>query len=182
MTQLLLTTDGITADLDELCQVMNEVYDGDNEDDILEEANLILKGHGVEYMTSSQWISHYYGYTYALYINKGKTYEDTLIFDCEENKFIVSSQGDFCQEKEQKWWKENFNEVVDAFESEKEVFPTTPINVKMVDHTLKIVMKNFEPHFIIDDYEDYGIFDMTKYKEELKNNLGRFPFHEIELA
>jgi hypothetical protein len=67
-----------------------------NPDELLEEANLLMGGFGVEALQpEGAWINSYYGNTIALYVNMGDTYDQTLVYDTETGKYLLTSWGDF---------------------------------------------------------------------------------------
>jgi protein-L-isoaspartate O-methyltransferase len=72
-------------------------------DDIMETANKLLDGYGVELLTDERgdW-SSYYGYGVILYVNLGDTYETTLVYDIKKTTFLVTSWGDFYDEWDSK--------------------------------------------------------------------------------
>lgn len=73
-------------------------------DEILEEANKILHGFGVEPITDENaFVNKYYYDIIGLYVNMGDTYDRTLVFDTEKQKFLITSWGDFYE----KWQSEN---------------------------------------------------------------------------
>ena len=73
-------------------------------DEMLEEANKILNGFGVEPITDeSAFVNKYYYDIIGLYVNMGDTYDTTLVFDTEKQKFLITSWGDFYE----KWQSEN---------------------------------------------------------------------------
>ena len=73
-------------------------------DEILEEANKILNGFGVEPITDENaFVNKYYYDIIGLYVNMGDTYDKTIVFDTERQKFLITSWGDFYE----KWQSEN---------------------------------------------------------------------------
>lgn len=70
--------------------------EGHDVDKILESFNQVMKGYGIESINSEyEWVSHYYQNIIALYVNRGDTYDTTILFDTAEQKFIVCSWGDW---------------------------------------------------------------------------------------
>lgn len=61
---------------------------------ILEIANKILKGFGVECVEPKQASDYRDQKSGISYVNTGDTYKFTLMYDEEKNKFIISSIGD----------------------------------------------------------------------------------------
>ena len=65
-------------------------------DDVLEIVNALTNNHGVVSLTGEGvWINHFYGNIIALYVNTGETYDMTLVYDTENNEFLLTSWGDF---------------------------------------------------------------------------------------
>jgi len=70
-------------------------------EEAMEYANTVLNGHGVEALTKEEvWISHFFGHTIALYVNMGMTENVTIVYDTENNEFIVISWGEFLEQWE----------------------------------------------------------------------------------
>lgn len=67
-------------------------------DDILNVANSLFDGHGIEAIRG-MWHDRYYQDIVALYVNMGDTYNTTLLFDAVKTKFHVTSWGDFVEAK-----------------------------------------------------------------------------------
>jgi hypothetical protein len=77
-------------------------------DDVLEEANRLLKGFGVEatQCESCQVDKYYYGIV-LLYVNMGETYETTFMYDTEKGRFLIGSWGDWFERHEAQHAKED---------------------------------------------------------------------------
>jgi len=61
-------------------------------------ANKYMRGYGVEAVRDENiWIGHYWQNTGLLYVNKGDTYDTTLVYDTEKNKFDIMSWGDWAE-------------------------------------------------------------------------------------
>jgi hypothetical protein len=71
--------------------------DDENVDDIMDEANEILDGHGVEAVQGDERVSAFWQRTILLYVNLGDTYDTTLCYSTEDNEFFVGSWGDFVE-------------------------------------------------------------------------------------
>lgn len=67
-------------------------------DKILDDANLLLKGYGVEALTG-RWNTYdrYYANIQILYVNLGDTYKTTLLYDAEKDKFSIGAWGDIVE-------------------------------------------------------------------------------------
>lgn len=70
-------------------------------DDVLARANEILDGFGVESIecNNCQVDRYYYGHV-LLYVNKGDTYETTLLYDTAQEEFLIGSWGDWLEAHE----------------------------------------------------------------------------------
>lgn len=65
---------------------------------VLEQANEMLKGFGIEALSGEeQWVSHYYQNVRVLYVNLGDTYLDTILYETDEERFRVGSWGDWVE-------------------------------------------------------------------------------------
>lgn len=65
----------------------------------LDEAEEKLDGYGIEVITDNNW-RRYYGSICALYVNMGDTYDTTVLYDVDANEFVVTSYGDWLEQKE----------------------------------------------------------------------------------
>ena len=72
-------------------------------DQVLDRANEILGGYGVESVDceNCQFSRYYYGIV-LLYVNKGDTYDTTLIYDTDKEKFAIGSWGSWLEDHEAK--------------------------------------------------------------------------------
>lgn len=72
-------------------------------DDVLERANEILHGHGVESIDCENCqVSRYYYGIVLLYLNKGDTYDTTLLYDTDKEEFAIGSWGSWLEDHEAK--------------------------------------------------------------------------------
>jgi hypothetical protein len=65
-------------------------------DTVLEIANTMLNGHGVEVVHDSEW-SNYYCDIGLLFVNMGDSYAITLLFDTRRKRFYACSIGDYVE-------------------------------------------------------------------------------------
>lgn len=73
----------------------------------LQLANELFGGYGVEALRDENvWIDNYWQNTIALYVNMGDTYTRTIVYDVYEDKFIVTSWGDWCEK-----WLSNHQDI-----------------------------------------------------------------------
>lgn len=64
----------------------------------LEALDELLKTHGVEAITDERiYIDRYHRNIVASYLNTGESYAETLLFDNYENKWKLTSSGDFVE-------------------------------------------------------------------------------------
>lgn len=86
---------GWESELDEILNMRNEFHD--DVDNILKKFNKLIGGYGVESCRSEDWVSHYYQDIRILYVSKGDTYEMTVCYDTEKDKFYCCSVGDYIE-------------------------------------------------------------------------------------
>ena len=88
----------------ELARMLKNAY-GDHEaiDEALEEANKVLGGFGVEAIQGNFSVSSYYRDIVALYINRGETYETTILYETAAERFRITSWGDWVERNQEKY-------------------------------------------------------------------------------
>jgi hypothetical protein len=69
--------------------------------------NELLEGFGVEAIESDRYIDNYFRYFCMEYVNLGDTYDLTIVYLTEEDRFICSSYGDMIEFFERKGYKFN---------------------------------------------------------------------------
>jgi len=62
-----------------------------------EAINEAMGGHGIESIRQKDYLVGYYADTRYLYVNRGDTYDITLVYDTESDKFIVASWGNLVE-------------------------------------------------------------------------------------
>ncbi len=72
-------------------------------DKVLEEVDKLIDGSGVEAINGDYHVDNYYGDIVALYVNTGDSYAATLLYETENDKFIVTSFGDWVEHNERKY-------------------------------------------------------------------------------
>jgi hypothetical protein len=72
-------------------------------DRIIEKLNFIMEGYGVEAIIGRTETHKYWDDTVALYINMGDTYNPTIIYDVNDEKFVVTTWGDWVEENQEKY-------------------------------------------------------------------------------
>ena len=92
--------------------------EGDPEavDELLEDLNEAVGGHGIQEITGNYQVDKYYRDIALLYVNLGDTYDATVLYDTEEKKFLIGSWGGWVEEHE----KEDVEEDGDEEEEEEE--------------------------------------------------------------
>ena len=74
------------------------INDAKTVDTALDTLNKEIKGYGVEPVRGRDWVSHYYQDTNLLYVNKGDTYEPTVVYDTLKDIWYVgTSWGDMIE-------------------------------------------------------------------------------------
>jgi hypothetical protein len=82
-------------------------------DRVLDLANELLQGHGVEAIQDERaHVDSYYFNIIGLYVNMGDTYNQTVVYDTDEQVFQVTDWGDFydCWAQEQEEQEEGEDE------------------------------------------------------------------------
>lgn len=63
---------------------------------VMEALDEVLEGHGVEAIRG-EYVDSYHGDIQAVYVNMGESYQCTVIYDCRDSCFRVTSWGDFVE-------------------------------------------------------------------------------------
>lgn len=69
-------------------------------DAVLDEANRILRTHGVEAIRGDYHVDNYYFDIVALYLNTGDTYAPTLLYETDRGRFVLTTMGDWVERNE----------------------------------------------------------------------------------
>ena len=77
---------------------MVENFSKDEIDELMDLFNNKLNGYGVEAIKVNGENDKYWGDTVGLYVDMGDTYALTVVYGVEENKFYLTSWGDFVEE------------------------------------------------------------------------------------
>lgn len=93
----------------------------DSVDTVMEEANRYMGGFGVESVRDENaWVNSYWQNTIALYVNKGDTYDTTLLYDTDKDRLYITSWGDWYENWQSKhpqrdlnnnMWKPKFHKL-----------------------------------------------------------------------
>lgn len=85
----------------ELVHLMTSADSPKNVDEVLEAANKLLGGHGVESVRDeNSYVNKFYHDTVLLYVNMGDPYVATLLYDTVNREFTIGSWGDFVEKLE----------------------------------------------------------------------------------
>jgi hypothetical protein len=74
----------------------------------------LLECYGVEDIrVEGAWVGHYHGDIVAHYLNTGDAYTETVLYDCENGVFLMTTYGDWLQdwESEHQHEEEKLEEV-----------------------------------------------------------------------
>jgi len=75
----------------DITHVKKIINDAKTIDGALELLNKEFKGYGVEPVRGRNWGGHYYQDINLLYVNKGDTYEPTVIYDTQKDSWYVGT-------------------------------------------------------------------------------------------
>jgi hypothetical protein len=77
--------------------------DHDQVDAALDAVNEAIGGHGIEAIEGDYQVDRYYYNIVALYVNTGDTYNPTLLYETENERFLVTTFGDWVERNERKY-------------------------------------------------------------------------------
>ena len=100
----------------DLIPILNKYNDllksGDDIEEIMKLINEEIGGYGVECITDEDaWVSHYWMYIIALYVNIGNTYDETIVYSTEDNELTNESWGDWYEDWEFKHPEEALDDI-----------------------------------------------------------------------
>jgi len=72
-------------------------------DDALDFVNQTLNGHGVEAIRGDYHVDNYYYDIVALYVNMGDTYNSTILYETDNDRFLLTSWGDWVERNDRKY-------------------------------------------------------------------------------
>jgi hypothetical protein len=72
-------------------------------DDVLDLANKLMGAHGVEGIRGNYHVDGFYFDIVALYVNTGDTYAGTLLYVTDEDKWVLTSWGDWVERNTRKY-------------------------------------------------------------------------------
>lgn len=100
----------------ELVRLMNASHNHKTDEAVLQRANEIIGGYGVEAIPCERCgYRPYYMNFVAGYVNMGDTYSTTLLLDYVYNVFRIGSWGDFLEDHEN---REHAEEIAEEMEAE----------------------------------------------------------------
>jgi hypothetical protein len=68
----------------------------------MKDINIILGGYGVESIRVNDWNSRYWQDIGALFISMGDTYDQTILYDVDKNRFEAWTFGDWVEYNEKR--------------------------------------------------------------------------------
>jgi hypothetical protein len=75
----------------------------DGADYILKWADTAMGTYGVEAIRGDYHVDNYYYDIVALYVNTGDTYNATLLYETENERFVVTTFGDWVEKNQDKY-------------------------------------------------------------------------------
>ena len=93
---LLRHDDTDVGKLRELARMARGVSTYQDVDHVLDRADEILGGYGIEAIRGN-WVDHYYQDIVALYVNMGDVYVTTILFNTTTEAFSITTVGDWVE-------------------------------------------------------------------------------------
>jgi len=100
---------------------IKRLMDKSDADKTMEHANYVMMAFGVEPVhDENAQVNQYWQNTIALYVNRGDTYDTTLLYDTDKDRFYITSWGDWYEKWQSKHlrydssnnvWKPKFYKV-----------------------------------------------------------------------
>lgn len=72
-------------------------------DDVLELASKLAGAHGVEAIRGDYFVDNYYHDIVALYVNMGDTYNPTLLYATDEDRWVLTTWGDWVERNQRRY-------------------------------------------------------------------------------
>lgn len=63
----------------------------------------MIGGHGIEAIEGDYQVDRYYYNIVALYVNTGDSYNPTVLYETENERFLVWTMGDWVEKNERKY-------------------------------------------------------------------------------
>lgn len=87
-----------------LKKLMQEVGQRQPEvDAVMKAANAYMEAHGIEAIRGDYYVDGYWQDIVALYVNTGDTYNATLLYETEPERFVLTTWGDWVEAKQRKY-------------------------------------------------------------------------------
>lgn len=81
-------------------------------DGVLEEANRLVTGHGVEAIRiPDAYVDHYYFDIVAVYVNMGDSYAGTLLYETATGRFLLTTWADWFEANEREYLPSDVDEA-----------------------------------------------------------------------
>ncbi len=83
----------------EIDQFMTKIrkVSGNNAEEIMKRISRLIGGYSIESIRGNSWSSRFWGDTVAIYINKGDTYDNTILFNTRTKMPMITTMGDFVE-------------------------------------------------------------------------------------
>lgn len=72
-------------------------------DNALDTINQVIGGYGVEAIRGDYHVDNYYYDIVGLYVNTGDTYNATVVYDTERERFEVTTFGDWVEKNQKRY-------------------------------------------------------------------------------
>jgi hypothetical protein len=86
-----------------IARLIASANNSDKVDKVLEEVNRLTDANGIEPINGDYHVDNFYHDIVALYVNMGDTYETTLLYETDKDRFLVTSWGDWVEHNERKY-------------------------------------------------------------------------------
>lgn len=77
--------------------------DHDAVDRVLAELDAHMGGYGIEAIRGEYHVDNYYYDIVALYVNTGDTYNATVLYETEKERFLVTTMGDWVEHNDRRY-------------------------------------------------------------------------------
>ena len=86
-----------------IARLISSASNSEKVDKVLEEVDRLVNGNGIEPINGDYHVDNFYHDIVALYVNMGDTYETTLLYETDKDRFLVTSWGDWVEHNERKY-------------------------------------------------------------------------------
>lgn len=87
----------------EIRSALEEAEEERDADIALDVVNKLFHGHGIESISGDYHVDRYYYSIVALYVNFGDPYVPTLIYETDNDRFVLTTWGDWVERNERKY-------------------------------------------------------------------------------